>query len=106
MQCGGPVALDIGDVGNGQGGQRQIPVRGRHIGEAQAHGSFPVGQIFFNPQANPLLDLHRAAAEHQAVPERVRRPLCEPTFMAQPDLVPDSQRVEGQRAEAGSATSV
>lgn len=101
-----PVAWDIGEVGDGHDGERQRSGRGRDGGEAHAQGAVPAAQIFLHPETEPLLDLHRAAAEHQAVLERVVCPLSEATPSAQPDLVARGARVEGQRAEAGQAAPV
>lgn len=97
---------DLSEVGNGQFGQRQRSVQGRHVGEAHAQSSVPVRRIFLHPQKNPLLDSHWAAAEHQAAPERVLHPLCESTPMAQADLFSHSLAVEGQMAEAKQAATV
>lgn len=106
MHRGSPVPGDLSEVGDGHARQRQRSVQGRHVGEAHAQSSVPFRRVFLHPQPNPLLDLHLAAAEHQAVPERVRRPLCESTPLAQADLVSHSLVVKGQRTEAGQAAPV
>ncbi len=55
---------------------------------------------------NLLLNPHLAAAEHNAMFERGRLPLCEQRPPAQADLASNSLRVKGQRAEAVHAAPV
>lgn len=77
-----------------------------HVGEAHTQNSVPVTQILLQPQTNPLLDPHRAAAEYQAVLERAPQSLCSSTALTQADIVSHSLTVEGQGSEAGLAAPV
>lgn len=104
MHGSSPVPVDVSEVGDGHVGQRLRSGWRWHVGEAHTQSSLAVHQILLHPQTNPLLDLHWAANEHQAVPERLPRPLCESTPLAQAHIVSHSLRVEGQRTEAGQAT--
>lgn len=94
------------EVGDGHDGQGQRSGYGMHRGEAQTQTSGPVEGVLLHPQADPLLDLQRAAAEHQAVLEGVFPPLRQEAPPTQAHHVSHRLRVEAERAEAGPAAPV